>query len=621
MRHKPEDTAPHDTRGAQKMRAALAMFDVAARIRNARAIDIGASTGGFTTLLLEHGAQRVVAVDVGHGQLLPSLREDPRVELHEKTDFRRASLDIAPGPFSFFTVDVSFVAARNMLRSLAFRLEPGAHGIVLIKPQFELSKGELREGEGTNEPRLRKRAVELVREKAERTGFRVLDVRDSAVTGESGTVELLALLVFDGRPEAFPEPGEKKPVAPPKKKGERAVRVDATAELEWFAIAAPGVEPLLAAELNALASHAKIRDVHALAGGVSFRAPLLGGYAANLASRLATRVVLRLGAEKAREFALLRRKLHAMPFERVIAPGSAVRIDVTTRHCRLYHTKAIAETVELGIADRLRAPIVRVAPKSGEASDDDDEPELQQGREAFARLLVRGVDDVFTISIDSSGELLHRRGGREEQGAAPMRETLAAALLAHAGYTGDEPLIDAMCGSGTLALEAAQIAGGLLPGGRRGFAIESFAGVKGDALVAEKARLQAALLRARSAPVAAFDRDRKMIEIARRNAERIGIAEHIAFQQIDVRDATAPFESGLVVCNPPYGKRLGKSGEIKLLYRAIGHALRGAFARFRVAIVVPRSTPEVVLGLRVQKRVELQNGGVPITLYVGTPEP
>ena len=104
---------------------------------------------------------------------------------------------------------------------------------------------------------------------------------------------------------------------------------------------------------------------------------------------------------------------------------------------------------------------------------------------------------MFTISIDSSGELLHRRGGREEQGAAPMRETLAAAMLAHAGYTGDEPLIDAMCGSGTLALEAAQIAAGMLPGARRSFALESFAGVSPEALAAEKARLQTALARER----------------------------------------------------------------------------------------------------------------------------
>jgi len=104
-------------------------------------------------------------------------------------------------------------------------------------------------------------------------------------------------------------------------------------------------------------------------------------------------------------------------------------------------------------------------------------------------------------------------------------------------------------------------------------------------------------------------------------APHLGVADGIAFQQVDVRDAKPPFEAGLLVCNPPYGKRLGRSGEIKLLYRAIGHALRGQFGGFRVAIIVPRGTPEVVLGLRIEKRIALQNGGVPITLIVGRPEP
>ena len=232
----PSDTAPESTRGAHKLRAALALFDVASRIRGAAALDVGASTGGFTATMLEHGALRVVAVDVGHGQLAPALRRDPRVELHEKTDFRRVSLDVAAGPFSFFTVDVSFVAARNMLRSLAFRLEPGAHGIILLKPQFELSKAELRSGDGVDEPRLRKRAVELLTERAERSGFRVLEVRDSSVPGESGTVEMFVHVVFDGRPKAFPKPGEKLPAAEKKSaRRDRAPKVDLAAEHEWFA--------------------------------------------------------------------------------------------------------------------------------------------------------------------------------------------------------------------------------------------------------------------------------------------------------------------------------------------------------------------------------------------------
>lgn len=391
-------------------------------------------------------------------------------------------------------------------------------------------------------------------------------------------------------------------------------------EHDWFAIAAPGLEGLLAAELRALAARSSVREPREVAGGVEFHGPLAAGYAVNLASRLATRVLLRLGEARAREFPRLRRKLRALPFERFVAAGAAVRIDVTTRRCRLYHTKAIAETVELAMGDRLSAPVVRAAARAP-GDEDQDEDQVEDAGGPACRVLVRGQDDVFTISLDSSGELLHRRGGRLEQGAAPLRETLAAAVLAFAGYTGDEPLIDAMCGSGTLALEAAQLARGSLPGARRAFALEAFPGADASALEAEKARLTAALRRDARAPIVALDRDRAMIELAGRNAERIGVADAIAFRQADLRDAEAPFPGGLVVCNPPYGKRLGTAGEIKLLYRAIGHALRGRFGGFRVAILVPRGTPEAALGLRVARRVALQNGGVPVTLLIGTPEP
>src|SRR4051812_33783974 len=120
------------SRAGGKLEAALALFDLAGAVRGARAVDVGASTGGVTEALLRHGAAHVVAVDVGHGQLAASLREDARVTALEGADWKRLSLNEAAGPFDFFTVDVSFVAARNMLRGLAFRLRPGAAGVVLV---------------------------------------------------------------------------------------------------------------------------------------------------------------------------------------------------------------------------------------------------------------------------------------------------------------------------------------------------------------------------------------------------------------------------------------------------------------------------------------------------------
>src|SRR3954470_14729243 len=166
------------SRAAGKLEAALARFGLVDAVRGARAVDVGASTGGFTQTLLAHGASHVVAVDVGHDQLAPALRDDERVTSMEGVDWKRLSLNEAPGPFDFFTVDVSFVAARNMLRGLAFRLRAGARGVVLIKPQFELPDRQVRGGRVDDE-NLRRAALEKVRHKAEALGFQVLGHADS----------------------------------------------------------------------------------------------------------------------------------------------------------------------------------------------------------------------------------------------------------------------------------------------------------------------------------------------------------------------------------------------------------------------------------------------------------
>src|SRR5262245_14346131 len=168
------------SRAAGKLEAALERFELGAAVRGARAVDVGASTGGFTETLLAHGAAHVTAVDVGHGQLVARLRDDVRVTSLEGVDWKRLSLHEATGPFDFFTVDVSFVAARNMLRGLAFRLRPGAAGVVLIKPQFELAAKQVHDGR-VDDPNLRRAAIEKVRHKAEALGFELVSHADSPV--------------------------------------------------------------------------------------------------------------------------------------------------------------------------------------------------------------------------------------------------------------------------------------------------------------------------------------------------------------------------------------------------------------------------------------------------------
>src|SRR5512138_155128 len=236
------------SRAGGKLEAAIARFELARAIAGARAIDVGASTGGFTQALLAHGAQSVLAVDVGHGQLHQSLRDDPRVTSLERVDWKRLSLSEAEGPFDFFTVDVSFVAARNMLRGLAFRLRPGAAGVVLVKPQFELPSHLVRDGR-VDDPALRARALAAFTKKAESLGFSVLAHMDSPVPGGSGTIEILAHLRFSGRPASMPQPGEKKPAREAVTEARPAKDLGNKTHL-WFAAATPGLEDALAKEVS-----------------------------------------------------------------------------------------------------------------------------------------------------------------------------------------------------------------------------------------------------------------------------------------------------------------------------------------------------------------------------------
>ena len=585
------------TRGGRKLEAAVAHFVIAERVRGANAIDVGASTGGFVSVLLACGAARITAVDAGHGQLLPELVHDNRVTSLERTDFKTASLGIAPGPFDFFTVDVSFVAARSMLRGLAFRLREGAEGVVLVKPQFELPS-HLVKGGRVDAPDLRKRALDTFRGKAERLGFAVLSAFDSPVAGGSGTIEILAHLRFAGRPESMPKMGERKPARPAAK---RAPRADA--KLHWFAVASPGLEVSLSTELAALAH---IEDPRVVEGGVEFGGALGGGMTANLHSRIATRILLRMGEVKARDFAPLRRSLAKLPWQNYVPRDRGLRIDVSTGHCRLYHTGALAETVELAIEDSVGKLPKRE--KHAQAHEDDD----------CTRILLRGQDDRFTASVDSSGALLHRRGWRLEAGCAPLRETLAAGILALCEYDPALPLVDPMCGAGTIAIEAAAMARKIPPGLGRGFAFERWP--VHDAQTWQHLREAISANPASHAPIVASDRDAHVVDVARRNAARAQVEDDVRLAVAAFGQDEVPIPPGLLVVNPPYGHRLGERAQALRLARGLGQTLLAHYRGWRAGILCPH--PQFVAAISAgahrtpAKTHVLRNGGLRVHLAV-----
>lgn len=410
----------------------------------------------------------------------------------------------------------------------------------------------------------------------------------------------------------------------------------AGAALRLFAVAAPGLEALVQDEIGALPSvhpHSRPTQVRSVPGGVEFVGDLSTLASANLHLRCASRVLLRLTDIHARDFATLQRQLSQIPWDAVLPPKSAVGLGVRvhSERCRLYHTGAISDCVAEALAQRGHRIVAAPAPQ-----DEDDQathqPEPAPPTTAAATMLgiwLRGQHDRFTVSLDTSGALLHQRGYRREEGAAPLRETLAAAILRLAGFARG-PLWDPMCGSGTLVIEAALLALRRAPGLLRRFAFLAWPCVPAtlwtDLLAAARALEQSPERVAATSPLWASDHDPQVLAIARRNAERAGVANLIRLSQADAGSLRLPsalqfadggragdVPPGLLICNPPYGRRIGDAN-LGGLYRKLARLVRSA-PGWRLALLTP--SPQLArLALRHGTAIRLQSGGLPVALYL-----
>jgi putative N6-adenine-specific DNA methylase len=396
-------------------------------------------------------------------------------------------------------------------------------------------------------------------------------------------------------------------------------------EARWFAVAGPGLEGVVGEELRAVAG---VSGVEVGEGGVEFVASLRFGPLLNRSVRVVTRVLLRLGEVEARGFGELETRAAALPWQDVLRGGQDVRFDVSAHKSRLYHTGAIGEALARAIGRRLGASVT-IAKGARDAEDGELESAPGDGGElgqvavvrgdghgmaagGGQRVFARGVRDRWTISVDASGELLHRRGWRTEAGGAPLRETLAAGMLALARHDPSRPLVDMMCGSGTIAIEAALRALELPPYLDRGFACEAW-----PVLTKDGARVPPALrLEHMCAPIVGFDQDAKVLEIAGRNAQRAGVAAVINWRQLRwPADAVGPLPAtpGLVLINPPYGRRLSDEGRAASLLRTVGRELRRHFGGWRAGVLLADPRWSERLGLPVAETFALNNGGLRVT--------
>jgi putative N6-adenine-specific DNA methylase len=313
---------------------------------------------------------------------------------------------------------------------------------------------------------------------------------------------------------------------------------------------------------------------------------------ANLLLRGAGRVLARIGAFRAFHLAQLDKRARKFPWAAVLRPDVPLRVEVSCRNSKIYHDRAARQRVERAITETLGAPI--------EA-------------EAALRLMVRIEDDLVTLSLDTSGEPLHRRGFKEAVGKAPLRETLAALFLRQCGYDGGEPVLDPMCGSGTFVIEAAEIARGLVPGRARGFAFEQLAGFNAAVWQAEKAALAP---RETALRFYGSDRDDGAIRASLANATRAGVAEQCSFARHAVSDLARPEgPPGLVMVNPPYGARIGDRKLLFALYGALGARLRAEFSGWRLGMVTSDGGLAKATGLALQAGPPVAFGGLTVKLY------
>ncbi|GFE57521.1 class I SAM-dependent RNA methyltransferase [Geobacter sp. AOG1] len=361
-------------------------------------------------------------------------------------------------------------------------------------------------------------------------------------------------------------------------------------ELQFFATTGKGVEGVLARELVMLG----MGNVSQEAGGVRFRGGIDACYRANLWLRTANRVLLPLTEFACQNPQELYEGVRTIAWERWLTPDLTLAVDCNLRDSAMTHSGFVALKTKDAMVDRLRDHFGR------RPSVDTKDPDL--------RVNVHLVKNRCTISLDTSGAPLDRRGYRLARTEAPLRETLAAALLELTEWDGTVPLVDPMCGSGTIPIEAALKAGRRAPGLFRQFGFErwpTFDRTLWQRLLGE-ARDEA--LVTLPVPIVGSDISARAVATARENCERAGVAGLVQLAQRELADFTPPPAPGILLVNPPYGQRLGEEEALKPLYRQLGDVMKQRCKGYTAYIFTGSAELAKCVGLRATRRIVLFNG-------------
>lgn len=371
-----------------------------------------------------------------------------------------------------------------------------------------------------------------------------------------------------------------------------------------YVTAPQGLELLLAEELTGLG----VEEARSGRTGVACMASFKTAMAVCLWSRLANRVLLIIGHHPAESPEALYDAVQQVDWSHYFSAEHTFAVDFTSRRSQVHHTLFGAQKSKDAIVDQF------MAHGGKRPSVDLDKPDI--------RINVHIERDVAQISVDLSGESLHRRGYRQASGPAPLKENLAAAILLRAGwremYARGGTLIDPMCGSGTLVIEAAMMAADIAPGLERDhfgfFTLHAFDQEVWQSLLEDARKRREAGLK--SAPrLRGFDQDRRVVGLALANAERAGVQNIVSFETADITVLENSLPHGLVVVNPPYGERMGEVNELRDVYKALGGQLKAYFSGWKVGVFTGNPELAFQLGVRAVKQYPLFNGALPCKLF------
>jgi putative N6-adenine-specific DNA methylase len=370
------------------------------------------------------------------------------------------------------------------------------------------------------------------------------------------------------------------------------------------------MEAALAEEIGEIAQQSQTLKVHnQVPGGVHCSGTLVDAYRINLHSRIASRVLMRIAqAAYANENDIYDLVLE-QPWEDWFGTEHTIRVDLTAVKSPLKSLEFTTLKIKDGVCDRFRDQFGR------RPSVNTREPDMR----IFGFLDQRN----FTVYLDTSGEALFKRGWREEKGDAPLRENLAAGLLRVAGWKPGVPLLDPMCGSGTILIEAAQMVQGIPAGARRRFAFEKFHDFDRDAWQEIKGAVKPNPIPAEPT-IFGSDISGDMVAMTRHNIRRAGIMFDIPLKQIEAQEVKPPVDGpGMLITNPPYGERIGVRGDRTLtqdemanqFYSAFSTTLKQRFAGWTVYLFTADLGLPKMLRLKESRKTPFFNGALECRLF------